>query len=124
MLYFIIVPAFALWLVVATVAVGITKSVPRIAYAFPYVWRISLWATLGFIGANALLVLLLTGGLFALDEPSSQVTAGGGAARILWGVGAVAGPLVASAVVWFFGGVIGVALSMRRRRGSASQTLQ
>jgi hypothetical protein len=119
MLYFIIIPAFVLWLAAAALAVGVTKSVPRIAYAFPYVWRVSLWATLGFIAANALLIALLAGGSFALDEASSEKTASGGAMRMVWGVGALAGPLVASAAGWFFGAVFGAALSLRLHRGSA-----
>jgi hypothetical protein len=124
MLYFIVIPAFVLWLVAAAMAVGMTKAVPRIAYAFPYVWRVSLWATLGFIAANALLIVLLAGGMFALDGASTEKTVSGGAVRMLWGVGALAGPLVASATGWFFGAVFGAALSLRHHRSSARQMQQ
>lgn len=123
MLYFVIVPAFVLWLVVAILAVALTRTVPRLAHAFPYAWRIALWATLGFLGANALLILLLTGGFPALDKPSSEIAASGDAGRILWAAGAVAGPPVASATGWLFGGIVGVALSLRRR-SSGRRTLQ
>lgn len=120
MLYFIILPAFALWLVLATLAVGVTKSVPRIAFAFPFVWRISLWATIGFVVANAVLVVLLTGGFFAIDRQPSAATEGGDTMRILWGVGAVVGPIIVSTAGWLLGAVMGAALSLRHRQRSAA----
>ena len=119
MLYFVILPAFAFWLVVATLAVCIAKSVPRVAFAFPFVWRICLWATLGFVVANALLILLLAGGFLALGRQPSVPTQGGDAARILLGVGTVVGPLVASVGGWLFGAVVGAALSLSHRQRSA-----
>ena len=120
MLYFIILPAFALWLVLATLAVGVTKSVPKIAFAFPFVWRIGLWTTIGFVVANAVLVVLLTGGFFAIDRQPSAANEGGNAMRILWGVGTVVGPIIASTAGWLLGAVIGVTLSLRHRHRSAA----
>lgn len=119
MLYFVILPAFAFWLVLATLAVAITKFVPRVAFAFPFVWRICVWATLGFVVANALLVLLLAGGFMAIDRHESAPGEGGDVLRILWSLGAVVGPLVASAAGWLSGAVIGAALWLRNRQRSA-----
>jgi hypothetical protein len=118
MLYFIILPAFALWLVLAALTVGMTKSVPRFAFAFPFVWRISLYATLGFVIANAVLVLALAGSSFAVGRQPSAAAEGAGALQILWGVGAVVGPIIASAAGWLFGAVTGAALSLRHRQRS------
>lgn len=120
MLYFIILPAFALWLVLAAVAVCITKSVPRVAFAFPFVWRISLWATLGFVIANAVLILFLAGGFSAVGTQPSAGTEGGGALHILWGVAAIAGPIIASAAGWLVGAAVGAALSLRHRQRSVT----
>jgi len=108
------------WLVVATLAVGIIRSVPRIAPAFPFVWRIALWATLGFLAANALLLLLLGGGFLAFGAQASAVNAGGGAARVLWGIGALAGPVIASVAGWSFGGIVGAVLALMHRQRSAA----
>jgi hypothetical protein len=122
MAYFLILPAFVLWLIVAGVAVLVVKSVPAFSVAYPYVWRIALWATVGLIAANAVLVALLALGFVALGDGTAPASAGHDAFQLLWGLTAIGGPVIASALGWLVGAVLGLALAYRNmtfgRRGN------
>jgi branched-subunit amino acid permease len=114
MTYFLILPAFVLWLIVAGTAALVARLVPALSVAYPYVWRIALWATAGLIAANAALVALLALGFVALGDGMAPSSAGHDAFQLLLGLTAIGGPVVASALGWLVGAVLGFALGYRR----------
>jgi hypothetical protein len=116
MAYFIILPAFVLWLLAATGAVIAVRLTPRLAAVFPYVLRVAVWGTLGFLAANAALIGLLALGLVALDNPSATSSLPHDVGQIAWGLAALGGPFIASALGWMSGCALGVLLAFLRTR--------
>ena len=117
MIYFILLPLFALWLVLAAGATALTRFVPQLKELFPYVWRISLWATLGCIVANATLIWLV-GSLKLL--PSLEHADPAYAAAM--GVALLASPLVAAGAGWLIGAVLGAFLGFMHGRRRSTPT--
>ena len=115
MLYFFILPAFLLWLVVAAGSVVLAKSVKDLQPALPYVWRICLHATLGFLIANIMFIVALWIGSDAMKEATSEPK-GGGLLQAMIGVAVILGPVVASAIGWFCGAVTGFLFAFRSRQ--------
>ena len=112
MAYFFILPAFVIWLLFALGAVGLTKSASPLAAAYPYVWRVSLWASIGVLVANALLIALLALGFVALEGTGGD-PANDAPIRFIFGLSAVVGPILVSAAGWFTGALLGTYLAHR-----------
>jgi hypothetical protein len=119
MAYFIILP---LWLVavagIASVTIA-TRFVPRFGPAYPFVWRILLWTSVGFLFANGLVLVFyvvaarLAGSLGPPPHPVSQVVLG--SALLL--------APIAGSVGGFLGGLaFGVWLAMRAMRKQRART--
>jgi hypothetical protein len=85
------------------------------APAFPFAWRILLWSSVGFLVANGLLV----GGFLVLArlEPGSGARAP--AVKLGLGAALILGPVVASAVGFVGGALLGAVLAVRARAVSA-----
>ena len=115
MAYFLILPAFVLWLLVAAAGILATRLIPRLAPIYPYALRASLWASVGTVVANAVLIGLLALGMGVLEPTASQSTAQD-AAQMAWGLTALGGPVIASALGWLGGFVFGLFLAFRRSR--------
>lgn len=115
MAYFLIFPAFCgLLLIVSGLSVLVARSVPAFSVAYPYVWRIVLWASVGLIAANIVLVTFLALGFFALGDGMAPASAGYGAFQLLWALTAIVGPVIASAFGWLVGAVFGLGLAYHR----------
>ena len=115
MAYFLILPVFVIWLLFACAAIIATRSVPSLSGAFPYVWRITLWATVGLVAANAALVLLLAFGIVTAGSSVTPESAGRDVFQFVWGVTAIGGPLVVSPLGWLVGAALGAVFAFRRR---------
>lgn len=122
MAYFLVLPAFALWLIVAALAVAIVKTVPRLASIYPYAWRVSVWATVGFVIANVALAVAVAVGFVAVDRYSAEPSAMRDAAQATLGVTAIVGPFIASALGWLAGAVFGLILAHRSLRHAVLAT--
>ena len=116
MAYFVIVPAFVLWLLVAAAALVAAKFVPRLAAMYAYVLRILIWGTVGFVAANALLICFLALGLVALERTESSQSTTHDVLQMAWGLTAIGGPIVASALGWMAGCILGGVLALLRGR--------
>ena len=112
MAYFLILPAFVVWLIVAGVSTVIAKKFSRFPVAYPFVWRISVWATLGFVVANVLLIVLLALGFIALEDASADHSSSRDTFQIVWGLTAIGGPVIVSVLGWLLGAVAGVVLAL------------
>jgi Ca2+/Na+ antiporter len=104
--YFLVIPAFILWLLVATIAVVITKYITKLSAAYPYVLRIAIGSIIGILIANALLIGLLALGFVGAD--SLNRGASRDTAQIVWGLATFVGPIMASVAGWILGGIVGV----------------
>jgi hypothetical protein len=116
MAYFVVVPAFVLWLLMAAAALVATRAVPRLTSAYSYVLRISIWGTVGFVGANALLICLLALGFGALERTESSQSTAHDFLQMAWGLAAIGGPVIASGLGWIAGCILGAALAFLRGR--------
>ena len=110
MTYFLLLPLFLLWLICALGATATTRLVPQLNQLFPYVWRISLWATIGLVVANATLLGMLqlmqhAGAPLALGSFEEQ------AFQLAFGLAVLAGPTLASAAGWTAGALLGCLLA-------------
>lgn len=113
--YFIIVPLFLLWATLAGIAIAIVLRSPSARPWHAYVMRVAIWATVGIIAANGVLILALGLGIGLMDGTvaHSPVRAG---LQLIWGLMALLGPFAASALGWLAGAVLGVYLGFRHRR--------
>jgi hypothetical protein len=116
MAYFIILPAFVVWLIVAAIALAVIRTNTRFSSVRPYAWRVVLWSTGGFIAANGLLVVIVAGAASVLGLGSPQRTVARDALQLIVGFGAIVGPIPASLLGWLGGAVLGALLA--RRAGS------
>ena len=113
MLYFLVLPIFLLWLAGAGLAVAVCRWARRFRPAFPFAWRMALWASLGFLSANALLILSVVLGLGIAERAPA------GAGQVLGNlsaVGALVGPPLISGAGWLLGLLVGAILAVRQRR--------
>jgi len=115
MAYFIIIPIFVLWLVVAGAAIVGTRKIPSLNFAYPYVIRACTWATIGFLVANVALVLSLASSAQLLSELPNQFS-GRSVLEMIWGLAAILGPVPASAIGWLAGAFLGFFLAYREGR--------
>jgi hypothetical protein len=120
MAYFVVVPAFVLWLLIAAAAIIAIRAVPRLTSAYSYVLRISIWATIGVVAANALLICLLTLGFGALERTEPLPSTAHDILRVAWGLAAIGGPIIASGLGWIAGCTIGADLAFLRGRRVAA----
>ncbi|MES3023475.1 MAG: hypothetical protein V4857_18070 [Pseudomonadota bacterium] len=109
MAYFIILPVFVVWLMVAGVAMAACRLIPSFADAWQYVWRVALWATVGFVAANAVLWLFLIPAL----GPMPSKTVGGGLLHYIRALVAIGGPLLVTPIGWSIGSAVGLFLGYR-----------
>ncbi|PWF44686.1 hypothetical protein [Massilia glaciei] len=109
MAYFIILPVFVVWLLVAGAAMVACRLIPSCADAWQYVWRIALWATVGFIVANAALWFFLMPALAAMPSNSDS----SGMLKSLWGLVAIGAPFLITPIGWAIGAAIGFFLGHR-----------
>lgn len=116
--YFLVLSLFLLWLIVAVAAVLLTRRLPALQPAYPYVVRIVAWATIGIVLSNSVLVL----GLFLTGRqlPAHPADLFDHAMVITWAIALVLGPLPASAAGWLGGAVIGVCLALFHQRARPS----
>ena len=114
MAYFLILPVFVIWVLFACAAIVATRSFPSLSGAFPSVWRIALWATVGVVAANAALVLLLTVGFATIGSSAPPESAGRDVFQFVWGLTAIGGPLLASLLGWVAGAGLGAVFALRR----------
>jgi len=106
--YFIIIPAFAAWLVLSVITVLVCRFWAPAKVLFPYVWRICLWSDLGFLVANAIFWGLILMGLHFLRE----IQSGAHEAVSLITAGTLfIGPFIASALGWLAGFLAGIILA-------------
>ena len=116
MAYFLILPAFALWLVVAAIGLAIIRTSDRFSRLRPYAWRVVLWSTVGFVVANLALVVIVAGAASLLGPAPSERTVARDALQLVVGVGAIVGPIPVSLVGWLAGGARGAILARRTQR--------
>jgi hypothetical protein len=123
MLYFLVVPLFILWLLLAGAMLAASRFVPQLRLLYPWVVRICLWSTLGVIVANGAMVWLLT----MLDHAGQPFLPGSFADelfRLAVGLAVVAGPLLASACGSSAGALLGAVLAfLKTGRAATSQAL-
>jgi hypothetical protein len=115
MAYFIILPAFIVWLIVGAIALLVIRANGRLSHSFPYAWRFYLWSTIGFVIANVLLVIVVAGGAALLEPGSEERTFGRDAVQLMVGLGGIVGPIPASVIGWLGGGLLGAFRSFRKR---------
>ncbi len=115
MMYFVVAVLFVLWLVVAAGAVAATRFIAPLRPLFPFVWRMCLWATIGFLVADAALVglMVVTSGF---DPTFVRGTIGDEILRFVVQLAILVGPLVASAIGWLAGLLLGILLAFLRQR--------
>lgn len=110
MSYFFVLPLFALWLIVAVVAVMLARKRPRLQPAYPYVVRICAWATIGIVLANIVLVLALV--FSGAQLPERPIDFIDKAVVLVWGIALLLGPMLATVTGWFSGAILGVCLAV------------
>ncbi len=118
MTWFLVLPFFLLWLVMAAGATAAARFVPQLHHLFPYVWRISLWATIGWVAASAALFGLLhlmdgAGPLFEAGSVGEQLF------HVTVALAMFAGPFLACAVGWSLGVLLGIVLAYLKGRGAS-----
>lgn len=116
MAYFVILPVFFLWLVVAAIGLVIIRKDSQISHIYPYAWRVVLWSTGGFVLANVLLMILVVGAVGVLGPGSPERTVGRDALQLFVGLGGIVGPIPASLIGWLAGAVLGALLARRAQR--------
>lgn len=119
MLYFFILSAFAVAVLVMGVVVMGTRYVEPLRPIYPFAWRVLLWSSLGFLSANGLWLLLV-----------SQVSASSGAGavatmstvvKIGYAVLLVFGPVMLSVAGFVGGAVLGLVLAFFASRRNAAR---
>ena len=120
MTYFLVLPFFVLWLVFATGATVATRLVPQLQPLFPYAWRISLWASVGCVLVNAILMWLWTTMPHAVAAPATG-TLEKDASQLALLLVVFAGPVLGSVTGWLAGALLGIALAYRRGRRGGRQ---
>ena len=111
--YFLILPAFAIWLVLAATAVVACWAIAPLRPLLGCVWRIAFWASAGLIGAN---LLVLGAGLLELRLSNAAPGLLRQGTALLATATLFAGPFFASAVGWFAGAILGAVLAVRAHR--------
>ena len=116
--YFFILPAFG---IAVLLLVGFTvacRIAPSLEPMFPFAWRIMLWSTVGFVVANAVVLLLFLVPAFAPEcaqgDPGARE-----ASRIGLAAGLLLGPFIASALGFMAGSTFGVFLALRSLRSAS-----
>lgn len=122
MAYFIVLPAFLAWLFIAF---GVLLALRIRAPSWrgrPYVFHASLWASIGVLLANALLVacLALGVGLLSSGTEAEAQRPGQGLFQVVWGALAILGPFLASAIGWGLGLLVGVLVAHGRHQSAAT----
>ena len=115
MTYFLLLPLFLLWLICAIAATAATRFVSQLNQLFPYVWRVSLWATIGCVLANATLLWMLS----LMERAGAPLFMGSFAEQafqLTFGLALLAGPLLASAAGWSAGALLGALLAFLHGR--------
>ncbi len=115
MTYFLVLPLLVMWLLAAAGATAATRMIPQLNHLFPWAWRISLWATLGCIVGNAILLLLLSNA-HHLGLPSDMGSFADELFKLGMGLTVLLGPIFVSAVGWIAGAIIGALLAFSRTR--------
>jgi hypothetical protein len=122
MTLFLILPVLLAWLLCAAGASAATRFVPQLRQLFPFVWRISLWASLGCCAALGALAWFL----FVIVPGPQPVAAGSWAEQaytMTVALAVFAGPVLAAAAGWSAGALIGLLLALshvRRHAGHAA----
>jgi hypothetical protein len=77
--------------------------------------RVCIWATVGTLTANVILISLLALGVQSLNslQTGSPIHDG---LQVMWGLSTLLGPFAASAVGWIGGACLGMYLALGRRR--------
>jgi hypothetical protein len=113
--YFIILPAFALYLLAAGVALAVTYFYAPAASFRPYATALLIWPSAGFIVSSAIYAVVMIGLLAAIARADH-------ATSFIWGAATAGlvfvGPFAAAA----FGLLAGAVVGLRRVRGACSST--
>ena len=110
--YFIILPAFVLWVVVLAVAVLVASLYQPAVWLRPYLLSVLAWSSLGFVLSTLVYVGVLVGAVVAMDKllAGKPSTIGG----IAMAVVVFVGPFIAAGVGLFGGAIIAVRRIRRR----------
>ncbi len=115
MTYFLVLPLFVMWLLAAVGASAASRIIPQLNHLFPWVWRISLWATLGCAVGNAILLLLLSNA-DRLGQPFDTGSYADELYKLGVDLAVLIGPMFVSALGWIAGALIGALLAFSRTR--------
>jgi hypothetical protein len=119
LLYFFILPAFALWVFTLGALTLAGRYIHRLQPVFPFIWRIFLWSCIAFILAQIpILLLFLLPALGWIAEKPSDIVA------ILYAGSLIFGPVVVSAIGILGGSAFGVWLALRAKRKDTRQPLR
>lgn len=113
--YFFLLPAFIAWLLLSGAITLTARRLPSLKPWYPYVMRVSVWATIGTLTANLILISLLALGVRSLDGLQTGTTVHDGL-QVIWGLSAIFGPFAVSALGWIGGAGLGMYLALQRKR--------
>jgi hypothetical protein len=114
MAYFILLPAFLGWLLVCGAVTLTTRCMPSLGHWYPYLVRVYVWASVGAITANLVLIALLALGMQFVGSLQTG-SAIRNSVQVMWGMSALLGPFAVSAFGWIGGACVGVYLARQRR---------
>jgi hypothetical protein len=101
MSFVMIIVVFPIWLFLALASTAASRFLPTLRPAYPYVWRIGLWSSVGLFISSAVLVIPLLFGVVVFAEsyePNAIITMS----------------LIGCSAGWLLGVIIGVFLAQRK----------
>ena len=114
MVYFVLLPIFIMWLLLATAMVLLARLKPSLQHMYPIALGIAVWSSIGFIAANLVLILLIwIGGQFVASDNVGSIHQ---ILQLVFGLMVLVGPIAASAIGWAGGLVLGCIFSYKKSR--------
>src|SRR5580692_3212856 len=118
--YFLVAAAFAMFTVGAAIGTVFARVFVPLRSVFPFVWRIWLWGSLGFLVANALFLLGFWSVLLPVMDVKSLPSWLHGILSVVAGVTVVLGPFIISGVGVGGGALLGCVFAWRSGRDIAN----
>jgi hypothetical protein len=123
--YFLILPLFALGVAVQIALLALSLIAPPLARRRPYLWRVLVGSSAGFVVANILVVSICAvpivfGEKLGLRDDNPLHAAIG----LVAGIGLLVGPLIATVVGLALGAKIGIRCAKRATAMNAEATAQ